>query len=73
MSELLKSKYEIGLEKLVTTEGSVGVMKEELIALRPELIKTVGEVEEITVSKFGLLGNMNVAVERVGEGTASAR
>ena len=34
---LAKGRYEIGLEKLQTTEESVSGMKEELIALQPQL------------------------------------
>lgn len=32
-----KSRYEIGLDKLATTEASVSGMKEELIELQPQL------------------------------------
>lgn len=34
---LHKRRYEIGLDKLQTTESSVSGMKEELIALQPQL------------------------------------
>jgi dynein heavy chain len=34
---LAKRRYEIGLDKLQTTEESVSGMKEELIALQPQL------------------------------------
>lgn len=34
---LAKRRYEIGLDKLMTTESSVSGMKEELIALQPQL------------------------------------
>jgi dynein heavy chain len=33
----LKQRYEVGLDKLQTTEASVSGMKEELIALQPQL------------------------------------
>ncbi len=39
---LAKRRYEIGLEKLQTTEESVSGMKEELIALQPQLeVRTI--------------------------------
>ena len=42
----IRDRYEIGLEKLLNAEESVSVMKEELIALQPVLVKTSEEVEE---------------------------
>ncbi|EFJ50020.1 dynein heavy chain 6 [Volvox carteri f. nagariensis] len=42
----LKRRYEVGLEKLLSAEHDIGVMKEELIALQPKLIETGKEVEE---------------------------
>ena len=42
----VRDRYEIGLEKLLSAEESVSVMKEELIALQPVLVKTSEEVEE---------------------------
>ena len=33
----VKSRYEIGLEKLATTEGSVTGMKQDLIELQPQV------------------------------------
>jgi hypothetical protein len=33
---------QVGLRKLLDAEGEVNVMKQELIALQPELIKTGG-------------------------------
>ena len=45
----LKNRYEVGLEKLLGAEKSVGDMKEELIALQPVLIQTSKEVEETLV------------------------
>ena len=35
----------MGLEKLLAAEADVGVMKEELIALQPQLVSTGKEVE----------------------------
>ena len=46
---LAKQRYEIGLEKLETTEQSVQVMQKELEALQPELVKTTKEVDEMMV------------------------
>merc|ERR1719428_2746947 len=45
----LKNKYEVGLEKLMTTEQSVEGMKQELIALQPKLIDKNKEVGEMMV------------------------
>jgi len=45
----LKSKYDVGLTKLVQTEGSVEGMKKELIALQPQLIKKNKEVGELMI------------------------
>ena len=43
----LKSRYEVGLEKLASSAEQVAGMQEELTALKPKLIITVGEVEEL--------------------------
>jgi dynein heavy chain len=43
----LKSRYEVGLEKLASSAEQVAGMQEELTALKPQLITTVGEVEEL--------------------------
>jgi dynein heavy chain len=40
-----KSRYEIGLQKIASASTQVATMQTELNALKPELIKTVGEVE----------------------------
>jgi len=49
---LAKQRYEIGLDKLQTTEESVSGMKEELIALQPQLevasVETSAAMEVIT-------------------------
>ena len=45
----VRDRYEIGLEKLLSAEESVSVMKEELIALQPVLVKTSEEVEETLI------------------------
>jgi dynein heavy chain len=42
-----KKRYEIGLEKLAFTAASVKEMQDELTALRPNLIKTVAETEDL--------------------------
>ncbi len=42
----LKRRYEVGLEKLLTTESSVSGMKEELIALQPQLKVAAEETEK---------------------------
>jgi hypothetical protein len=42
-----KRRYEVGLEKLAFTADAVKDMQEELTALKPELIKTVAETEEL--------------------------
>ena len=48
-----KRRYEIGLEKLEFTGQQVTVMQDELTALKPNLIKTVAETEQLmaTVQK----------------------
>merc|ERR1719265_2871787 len=45
----LKNKYEVGLEKLITTEQSVEGMKVELIELQPKLVEKNKEVGEMMV------------------------
>ena len=35
----MRSRYDVGLEKLVATEKSVAIMQDELTALQPELVK----------------------------------
>ncbi|CAE8722926.1 unnamed protein product, partial [Polarella glacialis] len=45
----LKNKYEVGLDKLTTTEASVEGMKQDLIALQPQLIAKNKEVGEMMV------------------------
>merc|ERR1719265_1781026 len=45
----LKNKYEVGLEKLITTEQSVEGMKQELIELQPKLVEKNKEVGEMMV------------------------
>jgi dynein heavy chain len=42
-------RYTVGLKALADTESSVSGMKEELIALQPELIKAQGETAEMMV------------------------
>jgi dynein heavy chain len=36
----MKRRYEVGLEKLLSAEGQVNTMKQELIQLQPKLIET---------------------------------
>lgn len=36
----LRSRYEVGLDKLLAAEGEVNVMKQELIELQPKLVET---------------------------------
>jgi hypothetical protein len=36
----MKRRYEVGLEKLLSAEGQVNSMKQELIQLQPKLIET---------------------------------
>merc|ERR1712216_641904 len=45
----LKSKYDVGIEKLLTTEASVEGMKVELIALQPKLVEKNKEVGQMMV------------------------
>ena len=42
-----KRRYEVGLEKLAFTADAVATMQDELTALKPELIKTVAETEDL--------------------------
>jgi dynein heavy chain, axonemal len=45
----VKKRYEVGLEKLETTESSVGRMQEELIALQPQLVQSTLDTEAAMV------------------------
>lgn len=45
--ETLKKRYAVGLEKLYDAEGQVNVMKKELEALQPILIKTAEETDNL--------------------------
>jgi dynein heavy chain len=40
-----KRRYEVGLEKLASTEASVTGMQEELIALQPQLEESTRQTE----------------------------
>lgn len=42
-------RYVVGLEKLQASAAAVANMQDELTALQPQLVKTVGEVEELMV------------------------
>ena len=42
----MKTRYQVGLEKLLAAEADVTVMKTELIELQPKLVETGKEVEE---------------------------
>jgi dynein heavy chain len=44
-----KKRYDVGLDKLITTEKSVEGMKQEIIELQPVLVKTTKEVEDMMV------------------------
>mmetsp|Transcript_25997 Transcript_25997/g.4425 ORF Transcript_25997/g.4425 Transcript_25997/m.4425 type:complete len:86 (+) Transcript_25997:5185-5442(+) len=41
-----KNKFEIGYDKIITTEGSVGGMRQELIELQPKLVQAQAETDE---------------------------
>lgn len=45
----VKKRYEVGLEKLATTESSVADMQQELIALQPQLEESTKETEAAMV------------------------
>ena len=45
----VKKRYEVGLEKLATTESSVADMQGELIALQPQLEESTKETEAAMV------------------------
>ena len=45
----MKKRYEVGLEKLATTESSVADMQQELIALQPQLEVSTKETEAAMV------------------------
>ncbi|KAJ7290925.1 hypothetical protein O6H91_Y290900 [Diphasiastrum complanatum] len=45
--DTLKRRYVMGLEKLLEAEGQVNVMKKELEALQPILLKTAEETDEL--------------------------
>ena len=46
----VKSRYQIGLEKLQTTESSVTGMKQELIELQPQ-VRIAGELTAFRLEK----------------------
>ena len=48
----VKKRYEVGLEKLATTESSVADMQQELIALQPQLEVSTKETEAAMVVSF---------------------
>jgi hypothetical protein len=52
-------RYEVGLEKLLTAEKEVNIMKQELIELQPKLIET-GEWRNMHPASglFEQLGNV---------------
>ena len=45
----MKNRYLVGLEKLQSSAQQVAGMQTELVALQPQLVKTVGEVEELMI------------------------
>jgi dynein heavy chain len=45
--DTLRKRYAVGLEKLFDAEGQVNVMKKELEALQPVLIKTAEETDSL--------------------------
>ena len=47
--QTLKTRYEVGLEKLLDAESQVNTMKKELEELRPVLIQTGKETDELLV------------------------
>ena len=61
----MKKRYEVGLEKLATTESSVADMQQELIALQPQLEVSTKETEAAMVVSTLLQAwsspNLNVA------------
>ena len=48
----VRKRYEVGLEKLATTESSVADMQQELIALQPQLEVSTKETEAAMVVSF---------------------
>lgn len=51
----MKKRYEVGLEKLATTESSVADMQQELIALQPQLEESTKETEAaMVVSRYAI-------------------
>eukprot|EP00929_Paragymnodinium_shiwhaense_P104537 TRINITY_DN6904_c0_g1_i1.p1 TRINITY_DN6904_c0_g1~~TRINITY_DN6904_c0_g1_i1.p1 ORF type:complete len:2672 (+),score=812.80 TRINITY_DN6904_c0_g1_i1:23-8017(+) len=63
----LKNKYENGLEKILSTESSVEIMKDELIALQPKLVAKNGEVSEMMI----VVEQETVAANKVKEVVAA--
>jgi dynein heavy chain len=77
----LKSKYDVGVEKILTTESSVAVMQEELIALQPKLVEknkevgemmvvVTGESEKTAVIKESVAGEEAIASESAAKANA---
>lgn len=48
----VRKRYEVGLEKLATTESSVADMQQELIALQPQLEVSTKETEAAMVVRL---------------------
>merc|ERR1719174_2102592 len=68
----LRDKYTGGLDKLGTTEQSVEIMKEELIALQPQLVEKNKEVGEMKVIVTEQKGDAEKVAEVVGKEKAEA-
>ena len=63
----LKERYGNGYKCLITTEESVSVMQEELIALQPQLVETAAQVAEksaVVDKEFNAAEVIRVAVSK---------
>jgi dynein heavy chain len=68
----VKRRYEVGLQKLDTTESSVGGMKLELIALQPQLAVAAKDTEAAMVVITRESGEADKVKQVVSKEEASA-
>ena len=70
--ETMRSRLQIGLDKLNSTASQVGVMEKELVDLQPVLQKTTVEVEEMIVVITADTEKANVTKAKVAQQEAEA-
>ena len=70
--ENAKRRYEIGLEKIETTESAVGIMQVELEELQPQLIQTAKETAEMMIVVEKETADAQIIRENVAKEEAKA-